>query len=156
MASDLSEISDIIRSGTNNFNEIRNTLNKTTDKLNKIENTMENYDGEIEESRKHVNKLKLREYYENLFIYIGFYFFLICAAYILLKRFPLSLIFRTLWYFINNIYYYVFSLLNSINDYVMKEVNSHRNDTDIQAFNKTVKKVVKNVTQVIKNSTKKR
>ena len=156
MNSDLAEISDIIKSGTSNFSEIKNTLHKTTDRLSKIETTMENYDEQIDESRKHVNRLKMREYYENLFIYIGFYFFLACAAYIILKRFPLSLIFRTIYYFIENFTYYLYSLFNSINDYITKEVSSQMNVTDTQAFNKTVKKVVKNITNTIKNSTKRK
>ena len=55
----------------------------------KIGNNYTKYSSEIDKSREHINKLKRREFYENLFVYIGFYFFFVCVAIVLLRRFPL-------------------------------------------------------------------
>ena len=150
-SSDLAEIRDIIKNRASNFNEINETLRKTTDGLNKIENTYTIYGEEIDDSRKHINKLKRKEFFESLFIYIGFYFFLSCACYIILKRFPLSLILRTIYFSIYSIIDYCYSFFNSFNNYINEQVNNTLLNNTIP-MNTTIKRVVKNATKIIKNN----
>ena len=66
---------------------------KNFSNFEKIHENYEKYDVSVDESRNHITKLKKREFYENLFVWIGFFFFMLCVIYVWLRRFPIHKIF---------------------------------------------------------------
>ena len=86
--SNLLEIRDILKNELNKFSNISTTLKDTSEGLNNIDSKYIEYGREINESKTHIIKLKRREFFENLFIYIALIFYTSCVIYITLKRFP--------------------------------------------------------------------
>lgn len=87
--SNLIEIRDILKNEMDKFKTINTEIIDNQHDFGKIGNNYTKYSSEIDKSREHINKLKRREFYENLFVYIGFYFFFACVAFVMLKRFPI-------------------------------------------------------------------
>lgn len=87
--SNLIEIRDILKNEMDKFKTINTEIIDNQHDFGKIGDNYTKYSSEIDKSREHINKLKRREFYENLFVYIGFYFFFVCVAIVLLRRFPL-------------------------------------------------------------------
>ena len=73
--SNLIEIRDILKNEMDKFKAINNEIVLNQNDFGKIGNNYNKYSNEIDKSKEHINKLKRREFYENLFVYIGFYFF---------------------------------------------------------------------------------
>ena len=82
------EIRDILKNQVQIYSNLHTTLNDTSKGFDRIDDAYTTYGSEITVSSNHISKLKKREFFENLFIYIGFVFFFLCVTYILLKRFP--------------------------------------------------------------------
>ena len=77
--SSLMEIRDLLKDEKHKFDSINEEINDNYSK----------YNNAIIESHSHVNNLKKYEFYENLFVYIGFYFFFFCVIVVLFRRIPL-------------------------------------------------------------------
>jgi len=103
------EIRDILKNQVKIYSNLHETLTTTSKGFDKIDDAYTSYGSEIGISGSHITKLKKREFFENLFIYIGFLFFFICVAFVLLKRFPI----HHLLYAIYNILDYMISSLSS-------------------------------------------
>lgn len=126
--SEMFEIRDILKTELNKFSLINSTLKETSEGFNRIGSNYNNYESEIDTSKNHIIKLKRREFFENLFIYVGFVIFFLCVAYVMLKRFPLHRIIFALYSILE---YIVNFFTSSISTYMMKGSysNSTLNDT---------------------------
>lgn len=104
-SADLFEIRDLLKGELDKFNAINNEVVDNQSDFSKIHNNYDKYNDQMDVGGQHITELKKREFFENLFVYIGFYFFLGCVAYVLLKRFPLhkiiAFVIRTFFKIIN-------------------------------------------------------
>ena len=91
--SSLIEIRDILKEEMDKFTAINNEIIDNQSDFEKITDNYSKYDNLIDKSRSHITDLKKQEFIENLFVYIGYYFFFCCVIYVLLKRFPIHKIF---------------------------------------------------------------
>jgi hypothetical protein len=138
-SADLVEIRDILKKELNKFSNVQATLQRTSDAFNKVDQNYSKYENEIDQSKKHINELKKKEFYENLFIYIAFGFFLCCVAFVLLKRFPLHRII----YLIYSTLEYLFGLLISSYKKLMDIINIPE---DNRLVNNTIGGIINNTT----------
>lgn len=106
----LFEIRDVLKNELTNFTNTANVLNIMSQKFNQIGSKYDEYGGAISESDKKIQKLKRQEFYENLFIYIGFIFYVLCVVYVFLKRFPLHRIIFAFYYLLEYIIIYFYNL----------------------------------------------
>lgn len=111
------EIRDVLKNEFQRFAGINSVLKDTSDGLNKIDNTYTHYSSEMDTAKTHILKLKRREFFENMFIYIGLIFFIICVAYVWLKRFPLHKIVYLVYYIFSSIVYTGLSVVTSVFGY---------------------------------------
>ena len=84
----LVEIRDILRNEMDKFHSINSEMVDNQNDFGKIGINYHKYSNEIDKAREHITKLKKREFFENLFVYIGFVFFFICVGIVMLRRFP--------------------------------------------------------------------
>lgn len=115
--SGLVEIRDMLKGELNKFSTINLALKETTEGFNKIDSTYTNYGSEIDVSRNHIMKLKRREFFENLFVYIGFVIYLCCVAYVLLKRFPIHRLVYLAYFIVEYIVSVIYSSKGIIDGY---------------------------------------
>ncbi len=125
------EIRDILKNQVRIYSNLHETLTTTSKGFDKIDDAYTAYESEIGISGSHISKLKKREFYENLFIYIGFVFFFMCVAYVLLKRFPIHHLLYMVYYSVE----YILTLLSStyflINQHFRKLLLNDSNITNI-------------------------
>ena len=91
--SSLIEIRDILKEEMDKFTAIHDEIIDNQNDFEKIADNYNKYNTLIDKGKTHINDLRKQEFYENLFIYIGYYFFFCCVIYVLLKRFPVHKIF---------------------------------------------------------------
>lgn len=108
------EIRDVLKNEFQRFATISTVLKDTSDQFNKIDDTYTSYGSEMDTAKLHINKLKRREFFENLFIYIGLCFFFMCVIYVMLKRFPLH---RIIYLIVD-----ILQLVYSSGEYVVKNI----------------------------------
>jgi hypothetical protein len=108
------EIRDVLKNEFQRFAGINTVLKDTSDGLNKIDNTYTHYSSEMDTAKTHILKLKRREFFENMFIYIGLIFFFVCVAYVWLKRFPLHKIVYLVYYLLSGIVNTGISIITSV------------------------------------------
>ena len=101
--SSLIEIRDILKEEMDKFTAINDEIVDNQNDFQKINDNYNKYNNLIDKGHSHVSDLKKQEFYENLFVYIGFYFFFFCVFIVLLKRFP-----------IHKIIFFVFKILKKI------------------------------------------
>ena len=101
--SSLIEIRDMLKEEMDKFTAINDEIVDNQNDFQKINDNYNKYNNLIDKGHTHVSDLKRQEFYENLFVYIGFYFFFFCVIIILLKRFP-----------IHKIIFFVFKILRKI------------------------------------------
>lgn len=119
------EIKDLLKNQHNNFAMIDMALKDTSQGLDKIGHTYENYDSAIDKSKAHIKALERQEFYENMFIYIGFIIFFICVAWVMHRRFPLLKVIYLLYQVIEYIFIYLVYLKDNIlANYIFKNLNS--------------------------------
>ena len=87
--SDLYEIRDMLKEEMDKFDAINDEIIENQNDFQKISDNYEQYNNLIDEGGSHVNDLTKQEYYENLFVYFGFYFFFGCVIYVVSKRIPI-------------------------------------------------------------------
>ena len=87
--SSLIEIRDILKEEMDKFTAINNEIIDNQNDFEKITDNYNKYNTLIDKGKSHITDLKKQEFLENLFIYIGYYFFFGCVIYVLLKRFPI-------------------------------------------------------------------
>jgi hypothetical protein len=158
----LVEIRDILKKELNKFSNVQSTLQTTSDGFNKVDTNYSKYESEIDESKKHINELKRKEFYENLFVYIGFGFFMFCVAWVLLKRFPLHQII----FFIYSGIEYIMGIIISLYNNIISYLQSQNTDVSITGFTNTTTNIpntfgqivddtiVRNITKVAKQAAK--
>ena len=105
----LVEIRDLLKNEMEKFNAINNEVVENQHDFDKINKNYNIYNDKINKGRKNIDKLKKQEFYENLFVYVGFYFFFICVGIIFLRRFPLHKIIFFILNQIKKIIYFFFS-----------------------------------------------
>ena len=91
--SSLMEIRDILKEEMDKFTAINNEIIDNQSDFEKIHDNYTKYNTLIDKGKSHITDLKKQEFYENLFIYIGYYFFFLCVIIVLLRRFPIHKIF---------------------------------------------------------------
>ena len=91
--SSLMEIRDILKEEMDKFTAINNEIIDNQNDFEKIHDNYTKYNTLIDKGKSHITDLKKQEFYENLFIYIGYYFFFLCVFIVLLRRFPVHKIF---------------------------------------------------------------
>ena len=101
--SSLIEIRDMLKEEMDKFTAINDEIVDNQNDFQKINDNYNKYNNLIDKGHTHVSDLKRQEFYENLFVYIGFYFFFFCVIIVLLKRFP-----------IHKIIFFVFKILRKI------------------------------------------
>ena len=99
--SDLYEIRDMLKEEMDKFDAINDEIIENQNDFQKISDNYEQYNNLIDEGGSHVNDLTKQEFYENLFVYFGFYFFFGCVIYVLSKRFPIH---RIIFFGLKQIY----------------------------------------------------
>ena len=99
--SSLMEIRDILKEEMDKFTAINNEIIDNQNDFEKIHDNYTKYNTLIDKGKSHITDLRKQEFYENLFIYIGYYFFFLCVIIVLLRRFPVHKIFI---YFLKLIY----------------------------------------------------
>ena len=99
--SSLMEIRDILKEEMDKFTAINNEIIDNQSDFEKIHDNYTKYNTLIDKGKSHITDLRKQEFYENLFIYIGYYFFFLCVIIVLLRRFPVHKIFI---YFLKLIY----------------------------------------------------
>ena len=87
--SSLMEIRDLLKEEIYKFDSINEEIIDNQNDIQKINDNYSKYNNAIKESHSHVNNLKKFEFYENLFVHIGFYFFFFCVIVVLFRRIPL-------------------------------------------------------------------
>ena len=87
--SSLVEIRDILKEEMDKFTAINDEIIDNQNDFEKINDNYNQYNNLIDKGHTHISDLNKQEFYENLFVYIGFYFFFGCVIYVLLKRFPI-------------------------------------------------------------------
>ena len=87
--SSLIEIRDMLKEEMDKFTAINDEIVDNQNDFQKINDNYNKYNNLIDKGHTHVSDLKRQEFYENLFVYIGFYFFFFCVIIVLLKRFPI-------------------------------------------------------------------
>ena len=101
--SSLIEIRDMLKEEMDKFTAINDEIVDNQNDFQKINDNYNKYNNLIDKGHTHVSDLKRQEFYENLFVYIGFYFFFFCVIIVLLKIF-----------LINKIIFFVFKILRKI------------------------------------------
>ena len=101
--SSLIEIRDMLKEEMDKFTAINDEIVDNQNDFQTINDNYNKYNNLIDKGHTHVSDLKRQEFYENLFVYIGFYFFFFCVIIVLLKRFP-----------IHKIIFFVFKILHKI------------------------------------------
>jgi hypothetical protein len=117
--SGMAEMRDMLKNEMNKFTNIDLALKETGEDFSKIEKTSSFYGSEIGESSSHIREIRRREFYENLFVYIGFFFYLGCVTYIVLRRFPIHIIIIKLWEFFEIIIFYILQIKGYIDENVL-------------------------------------
>ena len=110
--STLIEIRDILKGELDKFIAINNEIIDNQNDFKNINENYEKYNNSIDEGRDHITKLKKREFYENLFVWIGFCIFMLCVTYILLRRFPIHKIFIYIFKIAKKIVYFFIRIFN--------------------------------------------
>ena len=87
--SNLVEIRDLLKEEMDKFNAINDEIIENQNDFQKISDNYNQYNNLINEGGHHVNDLTKQEYYENMFLYFGFYFFFGCVIYVVSKRIPI-------------------------------------------------------------------
>ena len=97
------EIRDVLKNEVQRFSSINTILVEGSSEYNKIDKVYSSYGSEMDVSKNHILKLKRREFFENLFIYIGMIIYFSCVAYVMLKRFPVHRIIFFVYYILESI-----------------------------------------------------
>lgn len=142
------EIRDLLKSEIDNFSNANTVLNDVSKKFNKIGLAYDKYDETISEADKKIQKLKKQEFYENLFIYIGFYFYLSCVGYVLLKRFPIH---KIIFGFVSLIEIIISFILNFKSNYLNNTQDNYDNYTFIESIRTNGTYILNNLTKQIVN-----
>jgi hypothetical protein len=124
------EIRDILKNQVKIYSNLHETLTTTSKGFDKIDDAYSAYGSEIGISGSHITKLKKREYFENLFIYVGFVFFFICVALVLLKRFPIHHLLYTIYNLLDFILSSLSSTYSLINQHFFKILLNNTNITN--------------------------
>ena len=126
------EIRDILKEEMDKFTDISNEIVDNQHDFEKITENYNKYNDLIDKGKTHISDLRRREFYENLFIYIGYYFFFVCVGYVLLKRFPVHKIIGFIFKIIYKIVKFVIPSKNSsgeMNHYY--NITNQTNTTDL-------------------------
>jgi hypothetical protein len=123
------EIRDVLKNEFQRFASINTVLKETSDGFDKIDETYETYGTEMDTSKTHLLKLKRREFFENMFIYIGFVIFFICVSYVMLKRFPLHRIIFFVYNILEMIVGYLWLSKNIVYDLILSSNKTFYNST---------------------------
>lgn len=155
--SNLLEIRDILKNELNKFSNISTTLKDTSEGLNNIDNKYHEYNREIEESKTHIIKLKRREFFENLFVYIALIFYICCLIYITLKRFPVHKILYLAYYILEFITRVSFLAYNSIKQNLNETLNNktleiNESFTGIGYNSSNITYMISNATEIVNNT----
>jgi hypothetical protein len=123
------EIRDVLKNEFQRFASINSVLKETSDGFDKIDETYETYGTEMDTSKTHLIKLKRREFFENVFIYIGLVIFFICVIYVMLKRFPLHRIIFFVYNILEMIVGYLWLSKNIVYDMILSSNKTFYNST---------------------------
>jgi len=118
----LVEIRDMLKIEMDKFNLINREVVENQNDFDKINKNYNMYNEKIDSGRRNIDKLKKQEFYENLFVYVGFYFFFICVAIIFLRRFPLHKILFFILKQIKKVFSIFFSTFSN-----NKNINNNKN-----------------------------
>ncbi len=113
------EIRDVLKDEFQRFSSINSVLKETSDGFDKIDETYQTYGSEMDISKTHLLKLKRREFFENVFIYVGLAIFFICVTYVMLKRFPIHRIIFFALNIIEMIVSYIWASKNYVFDLLL-------------------------------------
>ena len=87
--SSLLEIRDMLKEEMDKFEAINDELIDNQNDFEKINENYNQYNDLIDKGHSHITDLEKQEFYENLLVYISFYFFFGCVIYVLSQRFPI-------------------------------------------------------------------
>ena len=136
--SSLIEIRDMLKEEMDKFTAINNEIIDNQSDFEKITDNYNKYNSLVDKGRSHITDLKKQEFFENLFIYIGFYFYLGCVVYVLSKRFPIH---KILMFFIKLLYKIVkffFKAIKEDENDISSSIGTINNLTNITLVNKTL------------------
>lgn len=128
----LIEIRDLLKLEMDKFTAINSEMIDNKNDFQKINTNYQKYSSQIDKGREHINQLKRREFFENLFVYIGFVFFFCCVAIVILRRFPLHLLVLRVVSFFHKIVSYLNNLVKDSPVFEMAKENIKENITTIK------------------------
>ena len=105
----LKELRDILKADMNKLKDINDKINEMRNNHQQIIKNYNDYYSLINKGKNNVNEITKQEYYENLFLYFGFFFFFGCVIYVISKRIP-----------INKIIIFIFELIYKLFGFVIK------------------------------------
>ena len=124
--SSLIEIRDILKEEMDKFTSINNEIIDNQNDFEKITENYNKYDNLIDKGKSHITDLNRQEIIENLFIYIGYYFFFCCVIYVLLKRFPIH---KIIGFFLRLLKKIVMFFISDKGDDIISTVGNFTNST---------------------------
>ena len=124
--SSLIEIRDILKEEMDKFTSINNEIIDNQNDFEKITENYNKYDSLIDKGKSHITDLNRQEIIENLFIYIGYYFFFCCVIYVLLKRFPIH---KIIGFFLRLLKKIVMFFISDKGDDIISTVGNFTNST---------------------------
>ena len=157
--SSLMEIRDILKEEMDKFNAINDEIIDNQHDFQKINDNYNKYNNLIDKGHSHVSDLRKQEFYENLFVYIGFYFFFFCVAIVLLRRFPVHKIIFFAFKMLHKFIMMFFpnkkgTVANIENDPFLNKTNdTFFNQTNDFIFNKTNETILNKTSDYILNKT---
>ena len=86
----LKEIRDVLKEEMNKLKTINKEINAIRNNYQQIIKNCNDYNNLINKGKNHANEITKQEYYENLFLYFGFFFFFGCVIYVISKRIPIN------------------------------------------------------------------
>ena len=128
--SSLIEIRDILKEEMDKFKVINDEMVDNQSDFQKINDNYNQYNSLIDKGHSHISDLTRQEYIENLFVYIGFYFFLACVFYVLHKRFPILKIFTFLLKLLYKIISFFFPHKHDKNAIIYNSIINGTNSTN--------------------------
>ena len=129
--SSLVEIRDILKEEMDKFTAINDEIIDNQNDFEKINDNYNQYNNLIDKGHTHISDLKKQEFYENLFVYIGFYFFFFCVFIILLQSFPIH---KIIFFVFKLIYKFIMLFFPNKGE---GNIVNYNNSTNLNMTNKT-------------------
>lgn len=112
------KIRDVIKGEFDQFVLVNKSINNINDSIEDINNKSSEYNDKIKKSKDHVNNLIKKHRKEKYMLYISFYFFVICCLIVIIRRIPLFLLIKWMYYLLD----LIISIIWNISDLIINTI----------------------------------